>query len=73
MGRIRRRWPHSRRGRRWLPGGALVLAGTLLIVKIFPLLIWPLGIGLWLLWAGLGPLFVGAFLIWLGWYIVSAI
>ncbi|MCY0897708.1 MAG: hypothetical protein OWU33_02020 [Firmicutes bacterium] len=41
--------------------------GGFLIIKVLPLWIWPFGIGLWLVWAGLGPLAVGGALIWVGW------
>lgn len=52
-------------------GIAAAIAGALLILKVLPLWIWPFGIGLWLLWAGLGPLVVGGALIWLGWRLLS--
>ncbi|MDA8205992.1 MAG: hypothetical protein M0Z36_07975 [Thermaerobacter sp.] len=58
------------RNRAW--GLAAGAAGGLLIIKTLPLLIWPFGIGLWLLWAGLGPIIVGGALIWIGWRLLSA-
>ncbi|CAB1129176.1 protein of unknown function [Candidatus Hydrogenisulfobacillus filiaventi] len=42
----------------------LALAGLL---RLLPLFLWPLGIGLWLLWAALGPLVAVAALVWLIW------
>lgn len=48
------------------------LAGAVLIIKILPLWIWPFGIGLWLLWAGLGPLVAGGALIWIAWRMLTA-
>ncbi|MCY0877905.1 MAG: hypothetical protein OWU84_03040 [Firmicutes bacterium] len=48
-------------------GAAIAAGGGFLIIKVLPLWIWPFGIGLWLLWAGLGPLAVGGALIWMGW------
>ncbi|MCL5116077.1 MAG: hypothetical protein M1272_02885 [Firmicutes bacterium] len=53
-------------------GVVIAIAGALLILKVLPLWIWPFGIGLWLLWAGLGPIVVGGALIWVGWRILSA-
>lgn len=64
-------WP-SRSGPRWLGGSGLALGGALLIFKVFPVWIWPLGLGLWLMWAGLGPIVVGGALIWLGWRLLSS-
>ena len=52
-------------------GVATVAAGGLIIIKVLPLWIWPFGIGLWLLWAGLGPIVVGGVLIWLGWRLLA--
>lgn len=50
----------------------MVVGGAVLIVKLMPLGLWPLGVGLWLVWAGMGPLIAGGFLIWLGWRMLSA-
>ena len=63
---FRRGGPH----RIWgvLAGGA----GVFLIIKVLPLWIWPFGIGLWLLWAGLGPVVVGGLLLWIGWRLLTA-
>jgi len=66
-----RRWPRRGSGPRWA-GVALVVAGGLLVIKVSPLWIWPLGMGLWLLWAGLGPLLVGGALVWLGYRMLAA-
>jgi hypothetical protein len=55
-----------------LLGGAMVLSGGLLVIKISPLWIWPLGMGLWLLWAGIGPLVVGGALVWAGYRMMAA-
>ncbi len=59
-------WP-SRRNPRRIGGGGLAFGGAVLIFKAFPFWIWPFGIGLWLMWAGLAPVVAGTFLIWLGW------
>lgn len=59
----------SNKHRIW--GVAAALAGGLIIIKVLPLLIWPFGIGLWLLWAGLGPVVVGGVLIWVGWRLLA--
>lgn len=59
----------SNKHRIW--GVAAALAGGLIIIKVLPLLIWPFGIGLWLLWAGLGPIVVGGVLIWVGWRLLA--
>lgn len=61
-----------RRGPSKLWGVGIAIAGALLIFKVLPLWIWPFGVGLWLLWAGLGPLVIGGALIWAGWRILSA-
>lgn len=61
-----------RNGRRRAWGLVAGAAGGLLIIKALPLWIWPFGIGLWLLWAGLGPVVVGGALIWVGWRLLSA-
>lgn len=53
-------------------GAGMVVGGAVLIVKLMPLGLWPLGVGLWLVWAGMGPLIAGGFLIWLGWRMLSA-
>lgn len=58
-------------GRRRLWGVGLGSLGGLLVIKVLPLWIWPFGIGLWLLWAGLGPLVVGAGLLWIGWRLLA--
>ena len=44
----------------------MAAAGVLLVVKVLPFWIWPVGLGLWLVWAGLGPLVMGAVLVWVG-------
>ena len=61
------------RGPKKLGGVAVAAAGTLLILKVLPIWIWPFGVGLWLLWAGLGPLVIGGALIWVGWRMLSAL
>jgi hypothetical protein len=61
--------PRRRRsspGRKWA-GVALAVGGGWLVVRVLPFWIWPVGMGLWLLWAGLGPLVVGGALVWVGW------
>ena len=55
-----------------LAGAGLVLAGGLLVVKVGPLAMWPVGMGLWLLWAGLGPVVVGGALVWAGYRMLAA-
>lgn len=72
MGRFR----HSGFGprqvlKRRLGGAGLVAAGGILIVKILPLWIWPLAVGLWLVWAALGPVILGLALLWLGWRVLT--
>jgi hypothetical protein len=37
------------------------------VIKVLPLWMWPLGMGLWLVWAGLGPVVVGGAMVWAGW------
>lgn len=64
------RSPKRLRSQRFI-GVGLGLGGVLLIIKILPLWIWPLGVGLWLVWSGLGPIVIGAGLIWAGWHLVS--
>lgn len=72
MRSLRYSWRYRRRSPMKWSGVAVAIGGALLILKVFPLWIWPFGIGLWLLWAGLGPLVMGGLLIWLGWRILSA-
>lgn len=60
------------RPKRLIWGGAAGIGGALLILKVLPLWIWPFGLGLWLVWAGLGPLAVGGALIWIGWRLLSS-
>lgn len=64
--RARRQMPYK------LGGAGLALVGGVLIVKILPVWIWPLGVGLWLMWAGLGPIMMGGLLIWLGYRLFMA-
>ncbi len=69
---LRRGWITSRqRLYRRLMGVGVGLSGAVLIIKIFPLWLWPLGVGLWLVWSGLGPILIGAAMIWAGWRLVS--
>lgn len=68
--RYRRSWGRSRSKRLW--GIPVAAMGAFIIFKVLPLWIWPFGIGLWLLWAGLGPLVMGGALIWIGWRLLSA-
>ncbi len=69
---LRLRWTTSRqRLYRRLIGMGVGLTGAILIVKIFPLWLWPLGVGLWLMWSGLGPILIGLAMIWAGWRLVS--
>lgn len=65
--RLSRRPPAHR-----LLGIGLGAAGLLLLVKIVPLGVWPLGVGLWLVWSGLGPILVGGAMVWIGWRMLSA-
>lgn len=53
-------------------GAGVSLAGAVLIIKVLPFWIWPVGIGLWLVWSGLGPVVIGALLVWIGWRILIA-
>jgi hypothetical protein len=53
-------------------GAALAVGGGLLVIRILPFWIWPVGMGLWLVWAGLGPLLVGGVMVWLGWRLFRA-
>ncbi|MGC8487269.1 MAG: hypothetical protein ACP5QO_03475 [Clostridia bacterium] len=53
-------------------GVGLAAAGVLLVVKVLPLWMWPVGLGLWLLWAGLGPLVMGAALVLVGVRLMTA-
>lgn len=55
-----------------LAGAGLVLAGGLLVLKVGPWALWPVGMGLWLLWAGLGPIVVGGVLVWAGYRMLAA-
>ena len=61
---------NQRAGHRWI-GVGLAAAGVLLVVKVLPLWIWPVGLGLWLLWAGLGPLVIGALLVLVGMRLIA--
>ncbi len=72
-GRVRgwSRW-QRRGGPPKLVGAGLVVAGGLLVVKVGPLALWPVGMGLWLLWAGLGPVVVGGALVWAGYRMLAA-
>jgi uncharacterized membrane protein len=60
----RMRWT---RARRRLVAAVCALVGGILVVRLLPVSLWPLGIGLWLVWAGLGPVLVGGAMIWVGW------
>ncbi|MCL6562132.1 MAG: hypothetical protein K6U87_03895 [Firmicutes bacterium] len=71
MRTIRYRWHRHGRGRVRLVGVALIVAGAIVLIKIVPLGLWPVGIGLWLVWAGLGPLLAAGALIWLGWRLIA--
>ncbi|MCL5972554.1 MAG: hypothetical protein M1499_08355 [Firmicutes bacterium] len=66
----------SWRARRQLPyrlgGVGLALVGGVLVIKVLPIWAWAVGIGLWLVWAGLGPLLVGGLLIWVGYRLFLA-
>ncbi len=53
--------------KRRLVGAGIAVAGGLLVLKILPLWLWPMAVGLWLIWAGLGPLIIGLALVWIGW------
>lgn len=57
-------------GRR-ITGIGLALGGSVIVIKVFPLWIWPVVVGLWVFFAGLIPVAVGLGLIWLGWRLVS--
>ncbi len=73
MRALGRRWRPSRyTGVHRLTGFGLGAAGLLLLIKIVPIGIWPLGVGLWLVWSGLGPILVGGALVWIGWRMLSA-
>ncbi len=65
------RW-QRRGGRPKIVGAGLVLAGGLLVIKVCPWALWPLGMGLWLVWAGLGPLLIGGVLVWAGYRMLAA-
>lgn len=65
------RW-QRRGGRPKLVGAGLMLGGALVVVKVGPLALWPVGMGLWLLWAGLGPVVVGGALVWAGYRLLAA-
>ena len=69
---LRKTWRSPRRTKteHWI-GVGIGIAGAVLVIKIVPLWIWPLGVGLWLVWSGLGPVIVGAAMIWIGWRLVS--
>lgn len=56
---------------RRLVGVGLGVGGLVLLVKILPLGVWPLGVGLWLVWSGLGPILVGGAMVWIGWRMLS--
>lgn len=43
-----------------------------MVIRVLPLWVWPVGMGLWLLWAGLGPLVVGGAMVWAGWRMLSS-
>lgn len=69
--------PLRRVGRRRSPGqkiagAGLAMGGAVLAIRIWPLWIWPLGMGLWLVWAGLGPLLIGGAMVWVGWRLWTA-
>jgi len=55
------------RGQRRVLAVACALAGALLVIRLLPVALWPLGVGLWLVWAGLGPVLVGSAMMWFGW------
>lgn len=61
------KWPRRASQRQRVVGAGLAVAGGFLVIRAFPLWMWPVGMGLWLLWAGLGPLLVGGGMVWLGW------
>lgn len=65
------RW-QRRGGQPKLVGAGLVLAGGLLVIKVWPWALWPLGMGLWLVWAGLGPILIGGVLVWAGYRMLAA-
>lgn len=65
-------WQRRRGGPPKVVGAGLLLAGGLLVVKVGPLALWPVGMGLWLLWAGLGPVLVGGALVWAGYRMLAA-
>ena len=69
-----REWSQWQRrgGRPKLVGAALMSGGALAVVKVGPLALWPVGMGLWLLWAGLGPVVVGGALVWAGYRLLAA-
>lgn len=66
---IRYAWRRRRASAR-LGGIGAATAGIMLILAVLPFWIWPVGIGLWLLWSGLGPVVIGVLLIWVGWKIL---
>jgi hypothetical protein len=49
----------------------LALAGSVIVIKVFPLWIWPVIVGLWIFLAGMVPVLVGMGLIWIGWRFLS--
>jgi hypothetical protein len=49
----------------------MAVGGGYLVVHGFPVWIWPVGMGLWLLWAGLGPLLAGGVLVLWGWRLLA--
>lgn len=50
----------------------MIAAGAFVAIKVVPLGLWPVGVGLWLVWAGIGPCLAAAALIWLGWRLITA-
>lgn len=70
MRTLGRSWRAGSSGRK-MAGIGLAIGGAWVVVRILPLWIWPVGLGLWLVWAGLGPLIVGGLMCWLGWRLFS--
>jgi hypothetical protein len=71
MRSVRRGLNFGTNGPRRIWGMVAAGSGSLIIIKVLPLWIWPFGIVLWLLWAALGPIVVGGILIWVGWRLLA--
>lgn len=69
---VRRRTWRSEGQTEWLRRGlgiGMAIVSVDVVIRTLPWLIWPVGMGLWLFWAGLGPLALAGALVWVGWKI----